>query len=332
MSNRKYDFKAEVLGGLWFALVIGGIAWAVFAMTQWPGPTLFDFITGPISGGVAAAAVVFIPYLLLELGRLAIHKTDEKWEEQQAQRRKELKEAELAEAERISHLKWQTDLLSEINAIPPKALEHFEGAFSWLGQAHAWYLQAQEHFKKSAYSPFWEAIESAYQALAFCQSEMESVAERADEYATALAKIDVEALQLGEVAIQISPLPAKISKELASLEPSKLASLTEERLRDQVYEAQRDYSFASIYEQRKTTGAVVAGFGSLRAAIDGMSHSISQTMEHVNRSVMVSTTRTAVALEQLNGPNYRHGSTNQEIRALGKSVENISKDINRRNK
>ena len=66
-----------------------------------------------------------------------------------------------------------------------------------------------------------------------------------------------------------------------ALPPSKLADLrsTSDRLSAIVREAQKNYHFAAIYEQRKTSEILIAGFNNLEAAIYGIGAAIVSSLD-----------------------------------------------------
>jgi len=113
--------------------------------------------------------------------------------------------------------------------------------------------RAEVEFTERAFAPFWDAVESAVNDLAQIDEAIRGICEKYTSYQADVGKLD-------------SPPPA-FDVETASL-PSETGIA--ERMHRIVRQAQKDFQFSTIFEQRKTNQLLVCGFGTLASAIDEM--------------------------------------------------------------
>lgn len=127
---------------------------------------------------------------------------------------------------------------------------------------------AEREFEEGAFAPFWDAIEQAANALAEVSARISAIISNSSEYKTGTPHLDtpVPPFELG-----IRTLP----------DPSHTAS----RMRAIVRRAQKDFHFATIYEQRKTNRILVAGFSSLGQAINDLGDSLAASMDSLGEVV-----------------------------------------------
>ncbi|WLB09463.1 hypothetical protein QIH87_47305 [Bradyrhizobium elkanii] len=112
---------------------------------------------------------------------------------------------------------------------------------------------ADNEFREGAFSPFWDSIEGAIRKLGTIDSRIELIADRSNRY-MALTK-------------SYRGTPPSFPVDPYSARRLGAATDTAARLQRVVRQAQRDFQFASIYEQRKTRELLMAGFDSLGEAI-----------------------------------------------------------------
>ena len=72
--------------------------------------------------------------------------------------------------------------------------------------------------------------------------------------------------------------PPPFPVDPASAHRLGMATTTASRLQTVVRKAQRNFQFATIYEQRKTSAILIAGFGSLGEAIHGLGARLEQSI------------------------------------------------------
>lgn len=65
------------------------------------------------------------------------------------------------------------------------------------------------------------------------------------------------------------------------------SNTSSDRLRSIVGKAQRNFQFATIYEQRRTNQLLVAGFENLAQALDGIGFHIQSSIEALNSTMKV---------------------------------------------
>ncbi|MFC6012288.1 hypothetical protein [Nocardia lasii] len=136
------------------------------------------------------------------------------------------------------------------------ALEAFEELPSHLFAARDTLDQAEQLFRENAYAPFWSAIEAGTAHLGRFSATLVRLRLFAADYATAASEYEGVA----------PPFPV----DTASVDQLAVHQVLVARLHERVRPAQRDFHFASIYEQRKTNTILVAGFGTLASAIETM--------------------------------------------------------------
>lgn len=156
------------------------------------------------------------------------------------------------------------------------ALKSFEALSSRLDQAQRWGVEAQRHFANGAFSPFWQAIENAYA----CLGEYNVLVSRIEQCSKTYQEAVLEWGSLGGrgdvTPFPIDPNSARAAEACESLS-KKLGSV--------VYTAQQSPVFAQIWEQRRTTSAVVAGFATLDLAVQRMTNTLSGSVQSLTSAV-----------------------------------------------
>ena len=129
-------------------------------------------------------------------------------------------------------------------------------------------VRAQEAFEERAFSPYWDDIENATNSLAAYQRGIALISSSATAYRA-------EAAQL-PTTVQPFDLPIR---ELPDARPAA------SRLAASVRKAQRDFQFATIFEQRKTNQILVTGFGTLASVIYEVGSSITSSLADLASSL-----------------------------------------------
>lgn len=177
------------------------------------------------------------------------------------ERRRE--EARRAEAQRLAAEQqgYENQLLSACR----ESLVAFEDIPKHLLTAEELLDTAESEFKEGVFSPFWDSIEKTAAKLGAVDSNIQLIADRSHQYQLASSHYRNMA----------PPFPV----DPASAQRVRAASGTAARLRGIVRTAQRNFQFATIYEQRKTNSILVAGFTSLGEAIDGLGNRIERSID-----------------------------------------------------
>ena len=126
--------------------------------------------------------------------------------------------------------------------------------------------KAEREFEERAFVPFWDEVEYAINKLTAYHKRVKNLEHDATEYA------------LGDSVLGMSE-PDMLEGELPDARPVAV------RLSKVVRQAQRDFEFAMIYEQRKTNQLLYAGFGTLASAIDSMQSLIDDALEDLATSL-----------------------------------------------
>lgn len=165
-----------------------------------------------------------------------------------------------------------------------------------LGQSELAADRAQEELRAGRRSPFWEAIEDATQRLAVFDERVRLIQSNHKEYSQA-------AKELGH---SVSPF------SLGAFELPDPAS-THRRLSNLYREAQLQDGYAIVYEQRRTSEILVAGFGSLGRAIEQLGARIVGELHAMAREL-----------------NVRLGSMESSLRSVAQSSNKLCVDSRER--
>jgi hypothetical protein len=125
--------------------------------------------------------------------------------------------------------------------------------------------QAELEFKDRAFSPFWDAVERATISLGRFDQAIQTISNCSGRYRQILESFEGEA----------PPFTVGVT----SIRGVSAAKPTTERLKSVVRVAQRDFQFATIYEQRKTNQILIQGFQTVAEAIYGMADRISSSID-----------------------------------------------------
>ncbi len=236
-------------------LWIAGIMLAIYlALVYWP-----------ITLGIA------IVWLIIHLVRKEL--------EAEKERRREL-ERQRSERERLQreHDQQQAFYLASLASCRDTSLSLFERMPLHLMETEALLDQAERDFQERAFAPFWSSVQRAAGELGRYDHSVRMITDKAREHSAIVEKYEGEAPPF--------PLDLRSAKGIEAAKP------TTERLSVIVRKAQRDFEFATIYEQRKTNQLLVAGFTNLAQALEGMGRHIASSIEdlssqvaHVSRSV-----------------------------------------------
>ena len=207
--------------------------------------------------------VVGIIIALIVIGTMKMRKAEEKkrWEAElialgaQEEERKERK--------------------AELIALGVHSMDLFESLPNNLGSAEAYLGQAEINFTDRAFVPFWDSIENAATCLAYFDGRIRTINSNLSAY-TKLIK-------------QYEDTPPAFPLAPQSVAKLGVGTATAERMKAIVRKAQRDFQFATIYEQRKTNRILVQGFTNLAQALDQMTTQITASIGDLASSVDVMT-------------------------------------------
>lgn len=180
---------------------------------------------------------------------------------------------EKIEKERLAHERVQIESYEALVTLCDKSLDIFESMPNYLMTTEELLDQAEADFNERAYAPFWDSVESAATKLGQYDESVRELSENANKY------------NYNKMLYESTPPDFPIN--LRSVKSVKIAQPSNERLHSIVRTAQKDFEFATIYEQRKANQLLVAGFTNLAQALDGMGHRISSSIDILSEQVSI---------------------------------------------
>jgi hypothetical protein len=185
------------------------------------------------------------------------------------QREKEQEQTRLArEAEMLAHIGAQKAVFSDMSALNENSLALFEKMPAIIRAAENHLDKAEVDFKENAFAPFWESIEKAANTLA--------------QYYRSIRDIDTNFLNFKEKAKYYDGTPPKFPISTRAAKKMVVGKTTSIRLQTLVRQAQKNFQFSMIFEQRKTNKLLVSGFKNLNNALDEMTQSITSAIYDLN--------------------------------------------------
>lgn len=163
-----------------------------------------------------------------------------------------------------------------IEALAARAVQDFEALPQELQAAISSESDALHHFRNEAFSPFWQSIESALSHLANYRSRILQIQRDSEDYGRRIE----EYRALGGLQ-EFAAFPIDVDDVGAT----EVATRVSDRLNRAAYEAQRHPVFAQIWEQRRTTAAIVVGFASLEVAIRDMTAAMTSSIRSLSTTV-----------------------------------------------
>jgi hypothetical protein len=125
--------------------------------------------------------------------------------------------------------------------------------------------QAESDFEEGALAPFWDSVERAAMLLGRFDDSVRTITTNAERHT--------------DVAKKYEGTPPPFPIMLDSVTGMAAANTTTDRMKAIVRKAQRNFQFATIFEQRKTNQLLVAGFTNLAQALDGMGRRIESSID-----------------------------------------------------
>jgi hypothetical protein len=196
------------------------------------------------------------------------------------------------------HDKWvaiQAETLTAMDEADEGATTSIREGIDLVASAKFRLDDAESEFKSGAFVAFWDKVERAAGDLSAASERIEEVGKHASVYDTALSKY------AGSSEVPLFSISGRTIDELG-----KSMSQEAKRLNGISYEAQKDFHFATIYEQRRNTATVVEGFNSLGEAVNNIGDriesaifSLEETVSEGFRAVVISIDRVHDAVERV---------------------------------
>lgn len=214
-----------------------------------------------VIGVVIYFSVVYWPITLSIIVIVVIYFLMIKYRDDEEARKRKQKEYESKQLE----IKSKTqELVSEPKIMVSRIPNHIQNAEKNLDEA-------EFEFRERAFAPFWDAVENAINNLGRFYQSVDQIVVNSKTHAKLIAKFDGEK-----------------STFSVSANNSPDARKTAERMRQLVRQAQKDFQFATIYEQRKTNQILVAGFGNLADTINNMTYRIEASINSLSDVISIS--------------------------------------------
>lgn len=200
------------------------------------------------------------------------------------------------------------------------AVQAFQCMPQDLNDARGWISEAQRFRIDGAYSPFWSAVENGFSCLAAFRDRITTIESSARVHAEQISRF---AANGGD--------PTGISKFPVYLSSAEVKSAAERPLREleaKVYDAQKDAVFAQIWEQRRTTAAVIKGFQNLEQAVYHMGSAISSSIQSFSTSLSESNNTIKSTLQNMTDTLVAANSEQvQEMRSLNLTTRRIHGEV-----
>ncbi|MEA2838575.1 MAG: hypothetical protein QOD89_3125 [Bradyrhizobium sp.] len=184
--------------------------------------------------------------------------------------RRELEAAQQLENERrraAEQLAYERQILTACH----ESVAAFENIPKDLMTAEELLTVAEDEFKEGVFSPFWDSIEKATRKLGAVDGSIKLIVDRSGHYKSLAASY------LGK--------PPPFPVDPMSAQRLGTVNDTAGRLQRIVRNAQRNFQFATIYEQRKTNSILMAGFSSLGEAIYGVGERLQESIGVLNDQI-----------------------------------------------
>ena len=238
--------------------IVGAIASLVGALVLWIGVgiAMWDSSKGETA---AYFAGLFFPVGII-VG-IVIHIREEKKRRREEEQEKQLEEERQRDTlnstirERLVPLsETSKEILLLLKQLVSEASSHLD--------------EAEREFEERTFAPFWDRVEEVANQLAAYHQGVKRIERNATKYTRRASRLSDRASRLG-VSIPRFDMP---EDELPDARPVAA------RLWQIRRQAQRDFQFSMIYEQRRTNQILYDGFGTLEAAIDRMHSSIDDAL------------------------------------------------------
>jgi len=190
--------------------------------------------------------------------------------ERERQEAAQRRQAELAQAAKEG-------LAQQIESACLSAVRTFEALPALVDDASTRLDDARVHYSNGAFSPFWSAIETAYESLGAYADTLSRLQGLARDH-----RWNVKAYDITYGSDDTLPsFPVDLDAANATAVGQDLAKA----LSELVYEAQRQPTFATIWEQRRTTTVLIAGFKNLERAVQGMTMELDSRLRDLSTAV-----------------------------------------------
>ncbi len=259
--------SARVSDRVFLPLVRSEAGLSVLGWIAGIGMLVFPFVTASI----AAAIIVKIASMMdAEQARREAAREAARKAEEDAERQRRIAE-EATRARTAALVAGEARRRGRAPPLARSSVEAFESLPQLLVRAEQEFDAAETAMDERAFAPFWEAVERGAGCLGSFDSAIQTIRKNAAEY---------RELSKGLAGARSSfPISAE------SIDAMAASSRTAGRMHVVVGMGQRDFQFATIYEQRRTNQILIAGFSTLGAALQGLGHRLELSIQEVRNSI-----------------------------------------------
>jgi biopolymer transport protein ExbB/TolQ len=257
------------MGWIWLIIIYFILYWAYWHL--------------PIALGILAAGLVI--YLIRKV--IAANRVKRLMDEHQRQREEEeLERQRKQELARINnHKNQQRQFYTSLIDLGSDSFALFESMPNHLLTAEELLDKAEGDFEEGAFAPFWDSVERAAMKLGQFDDSVRTITTNAERHA--------------DVAKRYEGPPPAFPIVLDSVTGMAAANTTNDRMRTILRQAQRNFQFATIFEQRKTNQLLVAGFTNLAEALDGMGRRIESSIDGLGEQISEMSSTLDTSLQNL---------------------------------
>lgn len=169
----------------------------------------------------------------------------------------------------------QRSYRENMTSLSEESIGLFESLPNYLECAEKYLDLAEFNFSDGAFAPFWDSIEKAAKTLGYFDESVQHIKNNSSRYTKLLR--------------EYKDTPPQFPLSRQSVEKLDVGTATAEYMKAIVRTAQRNFQFATIYEQRKTNQVLVAGFANLAEALDQMTWKITESIDDLAGSVDIMT-------------------------------------------
>jgi hypothetical protein len=215
---------------------------------------------------------ITLPLLTLIFAIYVVNEGTKRRKAEEAARHAEEAARHAEEAARLQRYREeQNRYREEMTLLCKESLDSFESLPRYVSTAERHMDQAERDFGEGVFAPFWDSIEASANVLGRFNEGVRTIKKNSARY-TELVGLYASVLPRFPVALK------SVSKlEVGTTSASRMAAI--------VRIAQRNFQFATIYEQRKTNQILVSGFTNLAQALAQMTSRITSSIEDLSDSI-----------------------------------------------
>lgn len=232
---------------------------------------------------------ILVAWLVILLTRKEMAASRVRQEEAKQQRQREAAERERQRQQELArinnHKNQQRQFYTSLVTLGSGSFALFESMPNHLLTAEELLDQAEGDFEEGAFAPFWDSVERAAMKLGQFDDSVRTITTNAEQHT--------------DVAKRYEGPPPPFPIVLDSVTGMAAANTTNDRMRTIVRQAQRNFQFATIFEQRKTNQLLVAGFTNLAQALDGMGRRIESSIGGLGEQISEMSSTLDTSLQNL---------------------------------